>query len=318
MVPQGSFGCRDLAKLRGARRARWASSPRDRRRLASGSPARAERNPSELSDWNASLDVVKKRWSTFAEALVLVVIAAVVIWSVLVVLPDRIDDSRFSTGGVASATARAAIEGARLKARNDATTTGVQLLAALAVLGGGYLTWRSLRLTRQGQLTDRFTAAVEHLGSDSLPVRVGAVHALGRIARDSHADQSAVMTLLAELLRARTPWPRREIADDVVEPILLPHPEVRAVAMVLAERTRREASSYRLNLSAIDFRAVSLADVAMPGYVFDGCNLKGADLSRANLERASFDGAIIREANFEGASTQNASFRGVDGVHPGT
>jgi len=38
-------------------------------------------------------------------------------------------------------------------------------------------------LTEQGQITDRYTKAVEQLGSDKLDVRIGGIYALERIAR---------------------------------------------------------------------------------------------------------------------------------------
>jgi hypothetical protein len=44
---------------------------------------------------------------------------------------------------------------------------------------------RTLELTEQGQVTDRYTKAIEQLGSDKLDVRIGGIYALERIARDS-------------------------------------------------------------------------------------------------------------------------------------
>ena len=229
-------------------------------------------------------------------------------WSVLVFLPDRIDNRQFSTKGVSSPLARATIEEGRLKARDDATTVGVQLLAALAVIGGGFLTWRTIRVTRDGQLTDRFTAAVEHLGSDKAPVRVGAIYALGRIARDSRSDRSAVVALLAEHLRESKPWPVRTPEDPdmaVVSPVLLPHPEVRAVAAVLAEctpaRLELPAESVSHRLPRRD-RAPGIAG--------------GVQLQRQHLTGAVFSHVDIRDATWEDAITEDTRFEHVKGEPP--
>ena len=189
-----------------------------------------------------------------------------------------------------------------MKARDDATTVGVQLLAASAVIAGGFLTWRTIRVTRDGQLTDRFTAAVEHLGSDKAPVRVGAIYALGRIARDSRSDRSAVIALLAEHLRESKPWPVRPPEDpdmEVVSPVLLPHPEVRAVAAVLAERTAGEIKRSPLNLSAIDFRAVTVHRASLAACNFNGSNLTGAVFSHVDIRDATWEDAITEDARFE-------------------
>ena len=40
-------------------------------------------------------------------------------------------------------------------------------------------------IAEEGQFTDRFSAAVEHLGSEQLPVRLGGIYALWRLAKAS-------------------------------------------------------------------------------------------------------------------------------------
>jgi hypothetical protein len=52
------------------------------------------------------------------------------------------------------------------------TRTGqIAGLAGLAALGGLAVTARTYRLTEQGQITDRYTKAIEQLGGDKLDVR---------------------------------------------------------------------------------------------------------------------------------------------------
>ena len=50
-------------------------------------------------------------------------------------------------------------------------------------------------------MTDRYTKAIEQLGSDKLDVRIGGVYALERIARDSARDHPTVMEVLAAFIR---------------------------------------------------------------------------------------------------------------------
>src|SRR5438093_12794211 len=54
----------------------------------------------------------------------------------------------------------------RLKAENDLRTTLIQMIGGGALLGGLYFTGRTFQLNREGQVTDRFTKAIEQLGSD--------------------------------------------------------------------------------------------------------------------------------------------------------
>jgi hypothetical protein len=53
------------------------------------------------------------------------------------------------------------------------------------VLLGAFFTWRQLQISREGQVTDRFTRAVDQLGHPEVDVRLGGIYALERIAKDS-------------------------------------------------------------------------------------------------------------------------------------
>jgi hypothetical protein len=57
-------------------------------------------------------------------------------------------------------------------------TTVVQVLVALGAVVALWFPWRNYRLTRHGQVTDRFIKALERLGSEELYVRYGGVLAL--------------------------------------------------------------------------------------------------------------------------------------------
>jgi hypothetical protein len=230
------------------------------------------------------------------------VVAAVVVllgfagaFAAVVVLPGwLVDDTRF----VGAAT-NPATEEKRLKARHDVRTVGVQLVGALALIVGGAFTWRTVWLTREGQITDRLAKAIEQLGADRQEVRVGAIHALGRVARDSRVDHPEVMALLAEHLRARHPSPK----DDTPSPGV--PPEVGAVAMVLrARRVRWDPAEPRLNFSAIDFRSAALQKVDLRRADLRKCHFRGAYLSDANLT-----GARLQEARLTSASLQRATLK---------
>jgi hypothetical protein len=100
--------------------------------------------------------------------------------------------------GMALATARDAARGRLL-------TLGSGLLAAGALL----FTARSFTLSREGQVTDRYTKAIGQLASDKLDVRIGGIFALERIARDSAKDHPTVMEVLTAFIREHSwkPWP---------------------------------------------------------------------------------------------------------------
>lgn len=73
------------------------------------------------------------------------------------------------------------------------------------LLLGAYLTYRQPRVTRQRQLTDRHTKAVDRLGSQHLDVRVGGIHAPERIARDPPQDRATTEEVLTAFVRGHAP-----------------------------------------------------------------------------------------------------------------
>src|SRR5690349_11387725 len=68
---------------------------------------------------------------------------------------------------------------------------------------------KSTELAGQGQVTDRYTKAIEQFGSKEIDVRIGGIYALERIAGDSARDHPTVMEVLAAFVRAHSPeqWP---------------------------------------------------------------------------------------------------------------
>ena len=95
---------------------------------------------------------------------------------------------------------------------------------------------RTHELTEQGQVTDRYTKAIEQLGSDKLDVRIGGIYALERIARDSPRDHPTVMEVLTALIRehSREQWPPP--ARDGAEPERSTRPDVQAAVTVIGRR----------------------------------------------------------------------------------
>lgn len=102
----------------------------------------------------------------------------------------------------------------KLTALNNVRTTLLSSVGGAVVLFGAYSAWRQLRVsqdglraTQEGYLTDRFSKAVDQLGSEKPAVRIGGLHALWRIAEYSARDRDAVISILAAYLRMHTSWP---------------------------------------------------------------------------------------------------------------
>jgi uncharacterized protein YjbI with pentapeptide repeats len=67
-----------------------------------------------------------------------------------------------------------------------------------------------LHLTREGQITERYTRAIDQLGNESIDVRLGGIYALERIARESREDYRSIMEVLTAYVRQHAPWTEEE------------------------------------------------------------------------------------------------------------
>jgi hypothetical protein len=125
------------------------------------------------------------------------------------------------------------LKDARLKLQNDARTTLLQGLAAVLVLtgatGGVWATLRQVRASRdqlklseQGQVTDRYTRAVEQLGHEKAPVRLGALHSLERLAQNSPEYRQTVVDVFCAYLRMPYIPPARNDPDTHAEQAMTP------------------------------------------------------------------------------------------------
>jgi hypothetical protein len=90
--------------------------------------------------------------------------------------------------------------------------TGIAAVLALIFTGlqvratNGQLqeTKDQLQITEQGQITDRYNAAIANLGSTSIDVRLGGIYALQRLMQDSPRDQPTVIAVLCAFARMPT------------------------------------------------------------------------------------------------------------------
>ena len=73
------------------------------------------------------------------------------------------------------------------------SATGAIVIAGVVFTAGGLVyTSRTLRVTEQGQITDRYTKSIEQLGSDKTEVRLGGIYGLERLMTDSRSEERRV------------------------------------------------------------------------------------------------------------------------------
>ncbi|HEY7145655.1 MAG TPA: pentapeptide repeat-containing protein [Streptosporangiaceae bacterium] len=160
-------------------------------------------------------------------------------------------------------------------------------------------------LSEQGQVTDRYSKAIDQLGSEKPDIRIGGVYALERIAKDSGRDRAAITEVLTAFIRRTA---RRRDEDDGRQA----EPDVKAALLVIA-RFQSPAPA-ELDLQGSDLRGLRLTQVRLrgailTGAVLTGADLSGADLSEARLDNAQLDGADLTGAVLAGARLAGANLR---------
>ncbi|GLW09366.1 hypothetical protein Misp01_44950 [Microtetraspora sp. NBRC 13810] len=228
----------------------------------------------------------------------------------------------------------------RIEAVNNARHTLLQAATGLVVIGGlvftgaGLLyTSRTLEVSQEGQITDRYIRAAEQLGSGKQDVRLAGIYALQRLAIDSPRDRDTIRNVLSAFVRSHdtcTPadgkkaLPKQCTTTAASRKALRDIPGVRAGADVLAALTiaptlvTRNANgdiTSPLDFSQVrfpktDLRGPDLRGPDLRGAYLGGANLRGAYLLDARLDSTYLGGADLRGAWLEGARLEGARLEG--------
>ena len=219
---------------------------------------------------------MSKRWATWPRGIqwlvwiAVVVLALAIVWALFVPLADWL--AHHDVGSAKGSLHETALD----NARGRLLTLGAGLFAAGALV----FTARNFTLSREGQVTDRYTKAIEQLGSDKLDVRIGGIYALERVARDSAKDHPTGMEVLTAFVREHSHEPWSAAAAGTGATGRLMRPDVEAAITVIRRRDARR-----------DRHPVDLY-----GAVLRGADLTGADLTAANLLAADLRGTVLRSA----------------------
>lgn len=247
---------------------------------------------------------------------------------------------------------RLEVTDARLKLQNDLRTTALHAIAGLAVLAGAILAFQQLtedrqqstatrELTLQGQASERFTRAIDQLGSDRLEMQLGGIYGLEQIAQQAPNNRLAVTEVLVAYLHRRSTR-SANTATQPPETLRVRAPDAQAALTVLIRRappptdpppelglrgailtTDRPMNLSRLDLSGADISGATILR-GPDRRTIDGRagSLQDADLRGTDLRGAKFQYMILTNADFRGADLRGADFSDLElpmgGVSPHT
>lgn len=188
--------------------------------------------------------------------------------------------------------------------------------AGLIAVAGAELTRRSYKLSRSAQITERFSRAVDHIGSEQVDVQVGGIFALERIAKDSRIDHQAVIELLTEFVRLNAyresvrgdsgeDEPVTDLAyddEEIRELLIFERPPergaVQAAMTVVARREQRNDRNRRLDLRSSDLSRLDLHEAKLAHAKLYRTTLERAWLSEADLQNASLTDCCLDDVAF--------------------
>jgi uncharacterized protein YjbI with pentapeptide repeats len=197
---------------------------------------------------------------------------------------------------------------------NEARRTLAYILGGILAIIGITLAHRRIRalerqvlVAQEGQITERFTRAIEQLGSDKMEIRLGGIYALERIANDSDKDYWPIIETLTAYVRERAKWQEpSKIAKAIAKAAdskktdqeefvpswhntkIKPATDIQAVLTVLGRRKYKHEQG---EMEPLDLR---------------GTDLRGANLLKAHLERVDLSEVHLEAANLCGAYLEGA------------
>lgn len=252
-----------------------------------------------------------------------------------------------------------------IQIQNEYRKTIIQLIAGFVILFGLYLTFRRIRALEEnvkiagenlkisqnnleenikisqknilsiidGQITERFTKAIEQLGNEKIEVRLGGICALERIARDSENDYWTVMEVLTAYVREHTTIKERiyqsdeELKNKKEEKqaegqteLELATTDIQAILTVIKRRKWFDREGEKgwyfnlcnTNLSKADLQGANFQKINFQQANLEKANFNDSNLNRANLSKANLKGACFLEANLKKADLKHANLQEAD------
>lgn len=217
----------------------------------------------------------------------------------------------------------------RQKAISDARLGIASVLAVLGTAGGFAYTIRTYRLSRQGQVSDRYIKAIEQLSNENPDIRIGGIYALYQTTRDAPEYQDTAIEVLAAYIKNRAPWSNTRQPASQSPPAtgqtdaMLPQQDTRNALTVLHNLVK-SANKAGLDLSHTNLAGADLIEMYLVDANLTGTNLCGAKLNKADLTGADLRGAELTNAELYGANLTDvrvnrdkisgASFKDVKGI----
>lgn len=252
-----------------------------------------------------SLSVIYEKASQYSKTCLLII---VIFLLTSIYLMQQIPHWQVALFGINNSTELAQLE-------NSYRATLAQILGGSAVAVGIYFAWKNIKIAQEGQITERFTRAIEQLGNEKMEIRLGGIYALERISNESEKDYWSIMEILTAYVRKNSP--NIGIENEDVHGILKQNKisfDIQAILTVIRRRINsfNDGESNSLDLSSSYLGWADLRDVNLAGANLQWANLYGSGLQGANFEKAILEEVIFKDANLKGTNFQGTKLGSAD------
>jgi uncharacterized protein YjbI with pentapeptide repeats len=195
----------------------------------------------------------------------------------------------------------------RIELRDKTRATLAQVLGGMVLLLGIFTAVETLRSNKEAEFTDRLLRCVQLLGVEAkdgkkqIDSRIGAIHALGQISRDSGQHQRVVMDILAAYVQTNA------LRTQSLSSAVLVGADVQAAINLLVERD----ISYDPPNAWLDMSDCSLiqSDFTAGANVFDAKRGSVRQLGRMRFVASNLDGAFLVGVDLSHAIFKSTSMK---------
>lgn len=204
---------------------------------------------------------------------------------------------------------------------NRYRATLAQIFGGIAIVISLYFTWKRMstnerradiaennsEINLKGQITERFTRAIDQLGNKELEIRTGGIYSLGRIARESDEDYWPIMEILTSYVRKNSPFDIVKFDEEL--PI-----DIQACVTVLRRRRDNPFTNelYFINLKNAYLEKSNFDNTELESAIFINTKLSWSSFNQTNLERTKFNRATLNGVCFANANCECSSLIGAD------
>ena len=170
---------------------------------------------------------------------------------------------------------------------------------------------KTIEISLNNSIDQRFKDAIELLGSEKAPTRLGAIYALHHLATETFEKEKSytkdVFEILCSYIRDKTnevEYIKKYV--DTKNEIGKPSIEIQTIVDLLF-RIKTERIPYKLFKA--DLNNAQLAGVNLPNANLESANLESANLESAYLVYANLDSANLWDANLKSAKLVKANLK---------